>query len=279
MNRRKMLSVKSMGALMLSASVLLGCQASEGQSNSDQMQLAYTQQEVKQRGGAKCEPEGDNLQDSLCATVQFNYPEFVNSNDNAIIKKLNAYVHNSVADNLEGDTEVSPEAAAKAFVDEYSKDLSTLSDWQLERNVEILFQSNQLLSLSVAEFSYTGGAHPNSNTAYIVLDKTTAKPIQLADLFNAGYETDLNVIGERLFRQARNIPEGMSLTEAGFWFENDVFLLNRNFAITDKNLLFYFNPYEVSAYAMGASEIVIPIEDIKHLINPVGVLSKHVTKE
>ena len=62
-------------------------------------------------------------------------------------------------------------------------------------------------------------------------------------------------------------------SEAGFYFENDVFTMTPNFAITKSGLKFLYNPYEVAPYALGQQEIIIPYRDLEALIKPNGLLA------
>lgn len=82
-----------------------------------------------------------------------------------------------------------------------------------------------------------------------------------------GHEADLNRIAEKEFRKVREMKPEESLEDAGFWFENNKFSLNDNFAITEEGLIFYFNSYKVAApYAAGPTEIVLNYREFKHLI-------------
>jgi len=70
------------------------------------------------------------------------------------------------------------------------------------------------------------------------------------------------------------LEEGITkYSEAGFYFDNDVFTLTDNFAITKKGLKFVYNPYEVAPYALGQQEIMIPYALIKELIRKDGLLA------
>jgi len=63
-------------------------------------------------------------------------------------------------------------------------------------------------------------------------------------------------------------------SEAGFYFENDVFKLTANFAITKEGLKFLYNPYEIAPYALGQQEIIIPYAALGELIKPNSLLNQ-----
>jgi hypothetical protein len=60
----------------------------------------------------------------------------------------------------------------------------------------------------------------------------------------------------------------MTLKDAGFTFENDAFVLPDDFALRDDGLAFYYNPYDVAPYSMGATEIVLSQDEIRRLLKP-----------
>jgi len=62
-------------------------------------------------------------------------------------------------------------------------------------------------------------------------------------------------------------------SEAGFYFEQDIFTLTDNFAITKEGLKFVYNPYEVAPYAFGQQEIIIPYTSLKEVIRKDGLLT------
>ncbi|MBO6760471.1 MAG: DUF3298 domain-containing protein [Roseivirga sp.] len=73
----------------------------------------------------------------------------------------------------------------------------------------------------------------------------------------------------------KEIPPTESLEERGYWFENDRFELTENFAIINKSLIFYFNPYEIAPYAMGPTELELKLTDFVSLIKEGGVIENY----
>jgi hypothetical protein len=118
----------------------------------------------------------------------------------------------------------------------------------------------------------SGGAHPNEEIHFINWDKKHDKNIALDDIMKANYEDKLNNIAEKIFRN----EEGLSITDtlSAYQFEDGVFALNNNFAITDTSLSFFYNTYEIQSYMQGTTTIDIPYKDIKRLINKKSVISK-----
>lgn len=94
------------------------------------------------------------------------------------------------------------------------------------------------------------------------LNPRSGAAIALSDLLEPGSEDKLRSIAEAHFRAVREIEEELSLADAGFTFENGEFALPDNFAIGEDALTFYYNLYEIAPYSMGATQLVIPFEEI-----------------
>lgn len=241
--------------------------------------------EIKKQGGKHCiEQSGTGTQDTAvederCVRIRFVYPEVSSSKAPAVAEKINTFILKSLLAGLqsESDDDDKPaptlEAFAQQFIDDYESDPNTYNSWYLDLAAGVDYSNRDLLSLTVAEEGYTGGAHSFSGARFYVLDLKKGNPVTLPQLLNAEYQTELNVVGEKIFRAERGLPTGTSLEDEGFWFENNTFQLNDNFGVRQEGLVFLFNPYEVAPYAMGPTEFQIAYEDIKHLIDPKGALA------
>lgn len=242
-------------------------------------QPVFTTVEMQRSGGVKCPEDGEAVdparEDLLCASVKLSYPQVSFDANPELADTLNAIILRQLVENPESDattTAASPEAFADNFIAEYKEDPNPFTSWELERSINVAFSTDALLTLSFEEYSYLGGAHPASTQRYTVLSLNDGKPVELADLLSTGYETPLNVEGEKIFRIARALVDTETLEEQGFSFENNVFTLNENFGVLKAGLDFIFNSYEIAPYAMGPTQFTIPYEDIQSLIIPDGPL-------
>jgi len=85
-------------------------------------------------------------------------------------------------------------------------------------------------------------------------------------------QAELTKVGEAEFRKLKELTAEADLGQAGFWFENNEFFLNDNFLITDSSLVFYYNNYEITAYAFGPTELSIPFSKIKSLVDDKSLI-------
>lgn len=273
--------------MTLALSLLTACDI--GSEAATEANFAFQTIELAWQGGDACKENADsdesavddNAEESLCATVRFSYPQLSSEAKPEAAAAINDLIRRELLDQAEPlvnnqqrpTTQEALKAFADDFIQEFSQDENAFTDWSIERSASLVYASDVLLTFLFEESGYTGGAHPYSGARYFVLDAESGEILHLADLLNTGYETPLNIEGEKAFRAARGLTEASSLDEAGFIFDNNVFALNNNFGVTQNGLVFYFNSYEIAPYAMGPTQIKIPYEDFQSLIRPDGLLS------
>ena len=85
---------------------------------------------------------------------------------------------------------------------------------------------------------------------------------------------ELTAIGESIFRKDENLSSTANL-ENEYFFENSKFYLPQNFYISDKGLVFLYNPYEIKPYVAGTTELIIPFSSLKNIVKPNTILSSY----
>lgn len=135
--------------------------------------------------------------------------------------------------------------------------------WQLEISITIQ-EFDHTIQLTMAEWAYAGGAHGNSAYTAWVFDKVSGKELSVSDFFQD--ENAVNAIFEKTFRELVGIDENMSLEEAGYWFDDNVFAINSNFYFSGSSMYVYFNTYEITDYATGPTELEVSLEILRPLM-------------
>jgi hypothetical protein len=164
-----------------------------------------------------------------------------------------------------------------SLIDNFKKTRLEIPDmplsYGLERTIKVETDTLGIFAMEFFEYTFYGGAHPNTAVIYENINLANGQKIKLSDLFNPGFEEKLNSAAEKSFRKARELKPDENLEEAGYWFEKGKFKLNDNFIITKKGLKFLFNPYEVAAYALGPTEFLIEYPSIKEIIKKGSVIN------
>jgi Protein of unknown function (DUF3298)/Deacetylase PdaC len=212
-----------------------------------------------------------------CATIKIEYIQIDYSENQLVQDSINAQIRNELLQPIGIEkNNASFELMMQNFIDEYNNFKKEFPEsnqqWEFERKVTDRYIDKNILSCEFTEYSYLGGAHPNSFLKFINYNLNSGEIINLSDILVEEYQNELDNIAESIFRREKELEDDINLTEAGFWFDDDKFSVNNNFTIDEKGLTFYYNNYEITAYAYGPTELFFPYKSIKKLIKPNGLL-------
>ncbi len=249
---------------------------SDGENPGKKHRLKIEQIKIeKESDGCKKE----NLQN--CAELKIEYPKLIGGENNKAVDDINENIKLQLLQPILDEGEYD---SLDSLIDAYFKEFNIVAEenpklaqgWQIDRIIQTKNQTKNILSIEYSDYSFLGGAHPNSYIAYSNYYLATGEQVSLDECFIKSYEEQLNTIGEIFFRKQKNLKENSDLSSAGYWFDENKFELNDNFAILKVGLLFYYNSYEIAPYAIGPTELVIPYSEIKQLILTNGPLSEFI---
>jgi len=229
--------------------------------------------------------ECGSVRDSRCGRFLVRHPELVDGPSEAVRQAINGQiVRLLLAPGPGGARAESLDTMASSFLLDYERaraefpDSASTARWWFERTARVLYRDDRVLSLELVAAADTGGAHPNSTTTYVSLEPVQGRPLLLTDLLVPGYGPALDALAEAKFRDVRGIPPGQTLGAAGFWFDDDRFHVNDNFAVDARGLSFHFNPYEISSHAAGPTTLTLTKEELGTLVVPDGALADRVAR-
>ncbi|MFK7933998.1 MAG: DUF3298 and DUF4163 domain-containing protein [Saprospiraceae bacterium] len=206
-----------------------------------------------------------------CAEATVSYPT-VRSANAAVAEQINTTLRSVVANSVglfgEADsTKLKPREAAKAFVSEFDKFLEESPDyftgWASETNGEVIYEDQDVLTVEMNTYAFTGGAHPNGYVRLLNFDLNSGALLESSNLVQD--TTALKQLAEKAFRSARELEPTTDLKEEGFWFENG-FTLPAEMGMTKEGLKLFYNAYEVGPYAMGTTEFTIPTTALEGIL-------------
>jgi len=121
--------------------------------------------------------------------------------------------------------------------------------------------NNRILSIITEKYVYLSGLHGNSWWSAKNFDTELDRQLLLDDIFSdQNYEKVLN---EKMSEIIKEKPDEYH----DLW---EIPVINpghkNNFYLTEKNLVIFFQPYELSYYARGVVEFEIPLEKIRGYI-------------
>lgn len=205
-----------------------------------------------------------------CVSLHFIYPEF--AGDEKLIQSLRRWTQKQIYQ--PGDS-TTPEPNLEELSNEWFNDYNQYSreiqgyniSWSLERRVEVVLDTRNIISLHFNEYSFTGGAHPVQIDIFRSFEKPDGAILTLNDLtYDDAQLEQLKVMAEEQFRFSYELLEDDNLEDAGFHFLDGEFYLTENFAFTDFGLLFYYNVYEVAPYATGPIAVELSYDDLENIL-------------
>lgn len=123
----------------------------------------------------------------------------------------------------------------------------------------VKYNKNDILSITVMYYQYTGGAHGQSTQAGYNFDLKTGRLLQLSDLFQQGF--NYKKIIDKIILNYMEAHKGMYFSEAINSFQGIDGM--HPYYIQDGNLVVFFSEDEIAPHAAGIQEFRIPYSRLK----------------
>ena len=204
-----------------------------------------------------------------CPEIQIDIPHALDKRK--ISTTLNSAIREEVISLLSFEEEVEVDdiqSAISSFNNSYHDLQKMFPDetipWEAMIEAVIAFENDDLITMRLDSYIFTGGAHGYGSTRFLNFEKKSGQELARKDLFkNTRNFVDF---AEDRFRKQEKIPGHQSINSTGLMFELDEFYLPENIGFTEKGLKLLYNPYEVASYADGTIEMTIPYEEVKKFL-------------
>jgi hypothetical protein len=136
---------------------------------------------------------------------------------------------------------------------------------------KVVFDKAGLISFSVYEENYTGGAHAIHTVTNRVIDVRRGTFLTENELFVKDFKDKMAQILVKNIAAQNELNDPKRLEEIGF-FDITAIAPNGNFLLDDNGLTYSFNEYEIAAYAVGVVNVHVSYDEIKGLLrkeNPI----------
>lgn len=203
---------------------------------------------------------------SMQYSVQYDFASIANASQSAALQAIEESNIRSFF-GLEDFTGTAQEATAAALEELWQEiQLTGESGYGWENTEAAQSEAtvvDSLLVYTIARESYTGGAHGIYSLTVHNYSLAGGYELTLADLFDAGQRRALDsLVHVKLYEQF-GVADDEGLAAEGFFPE--YIAATENFAATPEGLTFYFNPYDIGCYALGAVEVSIDNEELENL--------------
>lgn len=133
--------------------------------------------------------------------------------------------------------------------------------FEIQTTYKVHLLTNNVLSLTVDKYQFTGGAHGFTTKVAFNYDLKTGKRIGYEDIFKncPNYK---DIIVDEIIKQIKRNPE--------YYFDDAIDTVKnfdpdkQPFYITKKGIVVYYGLYEIAPYASGIREFLIPFSAFKH---------------
>lgn len=173
--------------------------------------------------------------------------------NNELGEKLTEKINNDILTWRSDLTEL-----AYQYKQDYSKDNIPFHEFELITKYEVTYNKNNILSIPINYYQYTGGAHGLTTKIPYNIDLVTSEPIKLSQLFKDGtdYQGKINkYIKEEIAKQ----PEQYFNNGEDFKGVKE----KQDFYIANDGIVVYFQVYEIAPYVSGIREFKIPFSLIE----------------
>jgi hypothetical protein len=225
--------------------------------------------------------------------VRFTYP--TQFRDVQSLARLQQIFVGTFFDSVSFDS-MTPQEAMNQYIAEYTEMYQSLSNdfynermrlggpipqwyWYTMSNInKILFQNDFLLSYSVEFSDYTGGAHGSFRVINYNIDLTHLVTISEEDLFIPNFYKPLTEKIINALMKQFEINEPDMLLEKGFFTLEDI-VPNSNFWLDNEGMHYSFNQYEIAPYMMGVINVTIPFSELRDILLPESIISRHLLND
>lgn len=117
-----------------------------------------------------------------------------------------------------------------------------------------------VVSYTIADYVYEGGAHGSSSEVTVNMNLKTGKQVTEEDFFIPGYKEELSKLLTSHLRDAMPDQESYDCL-----FIKDI-EPNGNFKVSDTGVTYVYGQYEIGPYSLGIIKVNVPWEELGDLV-------------
>ena len=137
--------------------------------------------------------------------------------------------------------------------------------WVSEIGYDMKLNDGKYLSLGIANYLQTGGAHPNTTELFLTFDIATGKLLTLRDVLPTdgvlAFETSEKqwlIENEADFLFEESLDEFKAFVTTPTQLQADAYVDDAIFYLTPTEYVTFYNPYMIAPYATGPLEVRLP---------------------
>lgn len=194
-------------------------------------------------------------------TIEINIPKAEGNNDvsNTINSTLESNIIKTLNFSGNNSDDIKLENAIKVFETDYIEFKNGFQEsnlvWEASFDGEITYQSSEIVCIAFSSFSFTGGAHGNTDITLYNFNPETGNILKFDEIIND--KKGFTELVKTYFKKEIGIENDYE----DVFFGND-FSLPENIGFNENGVIILYNVYEIASYAQGVTEFTIPYKDV-----------------
>ena len=140
-----------------------------------------------------------------------------------------------------------------------------ISRYDIHQSVGIAYHNFDILCIEKKSATIKDHKPSLSSSAFYSFDLIGKKRIALSDIFSDSDIPQINDLIKKQLLSKEKCGNTDQLADIGY-FNVDNLSATDNFTLSDKGIIFHYNPLEIACYAVGAVNILIPFSDIEQYV-------------
>lgn len=202
-----------------------------------------------------------------CAEFNITYPVFTGGDSTttqALNQSVEGYLRSVVGGNPDLQFKQTLDSAGQAFIqmflDDRKENPDMIAGYATEITHKVTLLNDKVVTLDMDGYSFTGGAHPNPFSMIVSFDLSKkGKPLEITDLVS-----DTNAVRpilEKAYKVSKGLKETDPLTDVAFE-EIKQMPMPGNIGVSAEGIRFFYNVYEIAAYAVGEGDVLLTWEQL-----------------
>lgn len=201
------------------------------------------------------------------AQIEINYPKALGNTD--VSNKINSDLQKAMSNEMSLSDELLHEdidSATSDFAKEYNTFINDFPEskqkWELLVDSEVIYESPEIISISLSTYIDTGGAHGNTHVIFLNFDPKTGEQLTKDQIIaDKAAFTELAI---KYFKADLETKQN-DLDVVDSFYGKD-FMLPETIGYSEEGIVILYNTYEIAAYSFGITEFVIPYEEVSNFI-------------
>ncbi|MBJ6368259.1 DUF3298 and DUF4163 domain-containing protein [Snuella sedimenti] len=194
--------------------------------------------------------------------VTINIP--LTDDDHPISKHINSIIKKEVTSALQIDSPNNSAGSIEDNIIAFNNAFNTFKNefpesaqqWEAQIDGDLMFQSQEIISIAITSYINTGGAHGNTKISFLNFNAKTGETLNNIDLFK-----DLGS-----FKKVAKAHFKSTVLNKDITIDSKNFTLPNQIGFSEEGLILLYNTYEIAPYSTGIIEFTIPYHEIDTLL-------------